>query len=144
MQKPISKEINGSTWYARKFSLAGVNEMSLAVSKMTVSDTSMSQQEARELTVNEDGTPRTEAEIAKIAAGRIRISMFGMSEYQTVIKSLRLRHSICNADGFLRWKSVAVMEESIDADEAEALGVLVDDANPPKTAKVELEEAEKN
>lgn len=148
MSKPISKEINGTKYHARKFLLAAVNEMNAATIKMQVGDSAISRTELAEMMTKktDDGETesRTTLEVAEAAQAAFKIPMAAVMMHSAAMRSLRLRHSLCNADGILKYKSVAQLEESIEADDADDLLALVNEANPVKTVAVELGEAEKN
>lgn len=148
MQKPISKTINGKQHYARKFSLAGVNEMNAVTVKMQVGDSAISRSELAGMMTKTDENGETVTlstlEVAQAAQDAFKIPMASVMLHQAAMRSLRLRHSLCSADGVLKYKSVAQLEDSIEADEADDLLALVDEANPVKTVAVELEDAEKN
>lgn len=144
MQKPISKEINKITHYARKFTLAGANELKRSALQCMLGDSALSQAELRELTAAKNDGEASAEDIGAAAQSHFRMPMVSVMMQADVARSLRLRHSLCNADGILKYKSVADLEDRLDADEAEELLALVNEANPDKTVKAELADAEKN
>lgn len=148
MSKPLSKEINGKTHYARKFSLAGVNEMNALTIKMQVGDSAISRDDLAQMMTktNESGEVETltTLEVAAAAQAKFKIPMAAVMMHGAINRSLKLRHSLCTIDGVLKYKSVADLEDKIDADEADELLALVDEANPVKTLAAQVEAAEKN
>ena len=143
MKKPLSKIINGTVYYARRFSLAGHNEMNAVSIKMQVGDAAISRNELTEM-AGDDEKPRSSIEVAEAAQAKFKIPLAAMMMHSAAMRSLRLRHSLCNADGVLKYKTVADLEAGIDADEADELLQLVNEANPIKAISAELEDAEKN
>lgn len=148
MQKPVCKEINGTKHYARKFSLAGVNEMNSVTIKMQVGDSAISRTELAEMmtkkTDDGESEARTTLEVAQAAQAAFKIPMAAVMMHSAAMRSLRLRHSLCTADGILKYKTIADLEDRIEADEADELLILVNEVNPPKAVAAELEDAEKN
>lgn len=140
MQKPISKEINGTKYYARKFSLAGVNEIKQAGFQSILGDAKMSQAELRELTAG----AKDADDIGAAAQEHLKMPMVSVMMQATVLRSVRMKNSLCNADGIFKYRSVADLENALDPDDVDALAALVNEANPVKTIAVELEDAEKN
>ena len=142
MQKkaPVTKKINGVACYARKFTLAAVNEMQLATSQSMYGLTAVSRAEMKAFVT--DGA--TVEEIGRAMQDHMKMPIVSLAMQQTVINSLRLRHSLCNADGVLLYSSVPDMENVIDPDDVNELLQLVAKANPIKTQAAELEQAEKN
>ena len=145
MNKPISTEINGKKWYARKFSLGAVNELKRSALQCMLGDAALSQNELRELAKPKDGDPDLDADdIGAAAQAHFKMPMVSVMMQQAVTQSLRMRHSLCSADGILSYRSVDDLEARIDADEAEQLCDLVDLANPIAPVAKQLEDAEKN
>lgn len=145
LNKPISKEINGKKWHARKFSLGAVNELKRSALQCMLGDSALSQNELRELSKPKDGDAEGDADdIGAAAQAHFKMPMVSVMMQQAVTQSLRMRHSLCSADGILLYRSVEHLESAIDADEAIELAALVDLANPIATVAKELEDAEKN
>ena len=140
MKKPISKEINGVTSYARQFSLAGLNEIKQAEFTSILGDAKMSQAELRELSANS----KNPEEIGAAAQDHLKMPMVSVMMQSTVLRSVRLKNSLCNADGIFKFRSVAEMENTIDPDDVDQLVELVALANPAKPIAAQLEDAEKN
>jgi hypothetical protein len=138
--KPICKIINGKPNYARKFSLAAINEIKRSGIQCMVGDAKISQAELKAIA----GENASAEEIGEAAQMHLKMPMVSVMMQKTVLESMRMRHSICNADGVLLYKSVEQMEQIIDPDDVDALLELVAEANPVKTIAAELEEAEKN
>lgn len=142
MQKPITKLINGAPHYARKFSLAAVNELRRSSLQCMLGDTAISQAELKQITgAKEDATLE---DIGNAAQMHFKLPVVSVMMQKSVTDSLRLRHSLCNADGVLLYRSVEQLENAIEADDVPALLELVDEANPVKASAAELEKAEKN
>ena len=138
--KPICKIINGIPNYATKFSLGAVNEIKRTEIQAMAGDSALSRAELKALA----GENATAEEIGAAAQMHMKIPVVAVSMLETIRNSLRLRHSLCNADGVLLYKSVDQMESVIKADEVDELLALVAEANPVKTIAEKLEEAEKN
>ncbi len=140
MKKPISKEINGTTWYARQFSLAGQNEIKQAGFQSLLGDAKMSQADLRELTVNSTNPD----DIGAAAQEHLKMPMVSVMMQATVLRSIKLKNSLCTADGVFKFRSVADFENNIDPDIVDDLYALVIEANPAKEITIQLEDAEKN
>lgn len=138
--KPICKIINGKPNYATKLSLGAVNEIKRTEVQAMAGDAALSRAELKEIA----GENATAEEIGAAVQMHMKISVVAVSMLDTIRNSLRLRHSLCNQDGVLLYKSVEQMENAIKSDEVDELLALVAEANPVKTASAQLEEAEKN
>ena len=145
LNKPVSKEINGKTWYARRFTLGGANELKRSALQCMLGDSALSQAELRAMSTPKDGESEITAnDIGAAAQAHFKMPMVSVLMQQAVTLSLRLRHSICTADGILIYRSVDDLEAKLDAETAGKLGELVDLANPILPVAAELEDAEKN
>lgn len=138
--KPICKIINGKPNYATKLSLGAVNEIKRTEVQAMAGDSALSRAELKEIA----GENATAEEIGAAVQMHMKISVVAVSMLDTIRNSLRLKHSLCNQDGVLLYKSVEQMESVIKADEVDELLALVAEANPGKTIAAQLEEAEKN
>jgi hypothetical protein len=140
MKKPVSKLINGTLYHARKFSLAAVNEIRQASLTAMYGGATLSRADMKSFA--KDGA--SVEEIGLSVEDHLKMQIVPVLMKESVALSLRLKHSLCDADGILIYKSVAQMEQVLDPDDVEELEALVNAANPVKTVAAELEDAEKN